>query len=87
MSCPSSRTRTPDNGRLLALSFGDESVAAVALAATPSPIIWTLLRCGSSAQHSQSAAHQDARRRDPARAIRTKSSEHTGDQKIEMAFK
>ena len=26
MSCPSSRTRTPDNGRFLVLSLGDESV-------------------------------------------------------------
>jgi hypothetical protein len=27
MSCPSSRTRTPDNGRLVVLSLGDESLA------------------------------------------------------------
>jgi hypothetical protein len=47
MSCPSSRTRTPDNGRLLDLSFEDESVALMVMS-----IMGTWLRYGSSAQYS-----------------------------------
>jgi len=38
MSCPSSRTRTPDKGRLLVLPFGNEPVALVAV--SPLPIMW-----------------------------------------------
>jgi hypothetical protein len=74
MSCPSSRTRTPDSGRLLLdLSF------SVALMATPPlSVMGTWLRYGSSAQHLQPAADQGTQRRDPARSVScwTKSSQH-----------
>ena len=39
MSCPSSRTRTPDSGKLLDLSFDDESVAL--LTTPPLPVMGT----------------------------------------------
>ena len=76
MSCPSSRTRTPDSGRLLDLSFEDESVAL--LTTPPLRVMGAWLRYGSSAQHLQLADHQGTRRRDPARSVScwTKSSEH-----------
>ncbi|SRR5258708_10265582 len=87
MSCPSSRTRTPDNGRLLDLSFVNVSEALAT--ATPLPIMWSYSTVAlAQLQYSQPAADQGTRRRSPGRTASrwTKSHDHNNDQKKETAF-